>query len=130
MAGLADRALAHLERAHRLNPLSERADVVAGTLAQRDGDPEQARAAFQRALERNPHDWYVHLQLALLAEERAEALAHLERARWLNPSELGGFQAVPAADLDSLAVRGPLGRRPLDCRPVLGLESRCDGGGD
>ena len=125
-----DQALAHLERAHRLNPLSERADVVAGTLAQRGGDAGQARAAFQRALERNPHDWYVHLQLALLAEERAEALAHLERARWLNPRELGAFQAVPAADLDSLAVRGPLGRRPLDCRPVLGLESRCDGGGD
>ena len=30
------RALSHLERAHRLNPLSERADVVAGTLAQRE----------------------------------------------------------------------------------------------
>ena len=125
-----DQALAHLERAHRLNPLSERADVVAGTLAQREGDAGQARATFQRSLERNPHDWYVHLQLALLVEERAEALAHLERARLLNPSELGGLQAVPAADLDSLAVRGPLGRRPLDCRPVLGLESRCDGGGD
>ena len=128
-----DRALSHLERAHRLNPLSERADVVAGTLAQRDGDAEQARAAFERALERNPHDWYVHLQLALLAEEDGrgtEALAHLERARSLNPSELAVLRAVPADDLDSLAVRGPLGRRPVDCRPVLGLESRCDGRGD
>ena len=85
-----DRALSYLERAHGLNPLSERADVVAGTLAWRDGDTEQARAAFQRALERNPHDWYVHLQLALLAEEggrSADALVHLERARSLNPRE-------------------------------------------
>ena len=128
-----DRALSHLERAHRLNPLSERADVVAGTLAQRGGDAEQARAAFERALERNTHDWYVHLQLALLAEgggRSTEALAHLERARSLNPSEPAVLQAVPAADLDSLAVRGPLGRRPLDCGPVLGLESRCTGEGD
>jgi tetratricopeptide (TPR) repeat protein len=129
-----DRALSHLERAHRLNPLSERADVVAGTLStQRGGDAEQARAAFERALERNPHDWYVHLQLALLAEgggRRREALAHLERARSLNPSEPAVLQAVPAAVLDSLAVRGPLGRRPLDCGPVLGLDSRCTGEGD
>ena len=128
-----DRALSHLERAHGLNPLSERADVVAGTLARRDGDAEQARAAFQRALERNPHDWYVHLQLALLAEEggrSADALAHLERARSLNPREPAVLEAMPSADLASLAVRGPLGRRPVDCRPVLGLENRCAGGGD
>ena len=128
-----ERAVSHLERAHRLNPLSERADVLAGTLARRGGDAEQARAAFERALERNPHDWYVHLQLALLAEEgrqSTEALAHLERARSLNPREPAVRHAVPAADLDSLAVRGPLGRRPVDCRPVLGLESRCAGGGD
>ena len=127
-----DRALSHLERAHGLNPLSERADVVAGTLARRDGDTEQARAAFQRALERNPHDWYVHLQLALLAEEggrNANALVHLERARSLNPREPAVLEAMPATDLASLAVRGPLGRRPVDCRPVLGLENRCAGGG-
>jgi tetratricopeptide (TPR) repeat protein len=128
-----DRALSHLERAHALNPLSERADVVAGALAQRDGDTERARAAFQRALERNPHDWYVHLQLALLAEgggQSTEALAHLARARSLNPREPAVLRAMPATDLASLAVRGPLGRRPADCRPVLGLESRCDGGRD
>jgi len=128
-----DRALLHLERAHGLNPLSERADVVAGTMARLDGDTEQARAAFQRALERNPDDWYVHLQLALLADEggrSADVLAHLERARLLNPREPAVLHAVSAADLASLAVRGPLGRRPIDCRPVLGLESRCAGGGD
>jgi tetratricopeptide (TPR) repeat protein len=122
-----DRALSQLERAHRLNPLSERADVVAGTLALRDGDTEEARAAFQRALDRNPHDWYVHLQLALLAEEdgqSAVALAHLERARSLNPREL-----LVLGDPSESAVRGPLGRRPVDCRPVLGLESGCNGSG-
>jgi O-antigen ligase len=128
-----NRALSHLERAHGLNPLSERADVVAGALARRDGDTEHARAAFQRALERNPHDWYVHLQLALLAEgdgQSADALAHLERARSLNPREPAVLEALSPADLASLAVRGPLGRRPVDCRPVLGLEGRCAGGGE
>jgi tetratricopeptide (TPR) repeat protein len=121
-----DRAVSHLERAHRLNPLSERADVVAGALAQHAGDTEQARTAFQRALERNPHDWYVHLQLALLAEEggrSVEALARLERARSLNPRE-----PLVVGDPSGSAVRGPLGRRPVDCQPVLGLESRCSGG--
>ncbi len=123
-----DRALSHLERAHGLNPLSERADVVAGTLALRDGDTEQARAAFQRALERNPDDWYVHLQLALLAEEEGrsvEALARLERARSLNPRE-----RLVVGNPSESAVRGPLGRRPVDCKPVLGLESRCSGVGE
>ena len=122
-----DRALSHLERAHGLNPLSERADVVTGTLALREGDTEEARAAFQRALERNPDDWYVHLQLALLAEEDGrseEALARLERARSLNPREL-----LVVGDPSESAVRGPLGRRPVDCQPVLGLESRCSGDG-
>jgi O-antigen ligase len=121
-------ALLHLERAHRLNPLSERADVVAGTLARRDGESDQAQAAFRRALERNPHDWYVHLQLALLLEEggrNPEALAHLDRARSLNPREV-----LVAGDPSESAVRGPLGRRPVDCAPVLGLESRCSGRGD
>jgi O-antigen ligase len=125
------RALSHLERAHRLNPLSERADVVAGTLALRDGEADQALAAFRHALERNPHDWHVHLQLALLLEEDGrspEALAHLERAGTLNPSEPLVLRA--ADDLDPLAVRGPLGRRPVDCTPVLGLESRCSGEGE
>jgi tetratricopeptide (TPR) repeat protein len=122
------RALSHLERAHRLNPLSERADVVAGTLAQRSGETDQAQTAFRRALERNPHDWFIHLQLALLADEdgrNPEALAHLERARSLNPREV-----LVAGDPSESAVRGPLGRRPVDCAPALGLESRCSGGGD
>lgn len=138
-----DRAFSLLERSRRLNPLSERADAVAGTLAQRSGQADRARRAFQRALERNPHDWYVHLQLALLdaADRRqAEALTHLERARSLNPRESAVLRAEEAlsasnsdpaasvADVAQLAVRAPLGRRPVDCKPVLGLASRCTAG--
>jgi hypothetical protein len=137
-----DRAFSLLERARRLNPLSERPDIVAGTLAQRADEPDRARTAFQRVLERHPNDWYAHLQLALLEGadgRRAQALAHLERARSLNPREpviRDAEDVLPAGApgreqlvgrVDRLAVRSPLGRRPVDCRPVLGLASRCTG---
>jgi tetratricopeptide (TPR) repeat protein len=134
------RALSHLDRARRFNPLSERADIVAGTLAQRARQPDRARIAFERALERNASEWYAQLQLALLSAgqgRRAEALAELRRAAALNPRE----PAIDAAThglfvgetarrelvlrLDRLAVRSPLGRRPVDCRPVLGIANRC-----
>jgi tetratricopeptide (TPR) repeat protein len=126
-----ERAFSLLERARSLNPLSERADVIAGVLAQRDGDASRARQAFQQALERNPDDWYAHLRLALLAEahgRRVEALTHVERARSLNPR---AEEALTAPEFAPFAVRGPLGRRPVECRPVLGIASRCtvDGGG-
>jgi tetratricopeptide (TPR) repeat protein len=47
-------------------------------------------AAYERALERNPHSWYSHLQLALalaLQGDRAGAAAELELAEELNPTE-------------------------------------------
>jgi tetratricopeptide (TPR) repeat protein len=124
-----DRAFSRLRLAGRLNPLSERADVVAGTLAQRVGQPDRARIAFERVLERNPDDWYAHLQLALLDAAdgmRGEALAHLARARSLNPLEPALKNAEDALfasaflrqrfvlRVDRLAVRSPLGRRPVD----------------
>jgi len=124
-----DRAFSQLERARRLNPLSERPDVVAGALAQRAGQPERARIAFQRVLERNPDEWYAHLQLALLDAadgRRGEALAHLMRARSLSPLESALRDAEDALfagallrqrfvlRVDRLAVRSPLGRRPVD----------------
>jgi hypothetical protein len=134
-----EQAWSRLNRASRLNPLSERADVVAGTLAQRSGQPERARSAFEDALERNPDDWFAHVQLALLdaaAGRRTEALTRLTNAEALNPLE----PAVRAARdqlfdeakrrqlllrIDRVAVRSPLGRRPPDCRPVLGIASSC-----
>ena len=139
-AGAPDRALSSLTWARRLNPLSERADIVAGTLAKRAGRSDKARTAFEDALRRNPEDWYAHLQLALLdsaAGRPAQAAAAVRRAESLNPLE-PTVQAVKAdllADrsierdlvsrIDGLAVRSPLGRRPADCRPVLGIASSC-----
>jgi tetratricopeptide (TPR) repeat protein len=135
-----DRAFSRLDRARRLNPLSERPDVVAGTLARRAGQPERARVAFQRVLDRHPDEWYAHLQLALLDAadgRREQALAHLVRARSLNPLEPALKDAEDALfagallrqelvlRADQLAVRSPLGRKPVDCRPVLGLTIQC-----
>jgi tetratricopeptide (TPR) repeat protein len=130
-----DRAFSRLEQARRFNPLSERPDVVAGALAQRADQPDRARIAFQRVLERNPDDWYAHLQLALLDAadgRRNEAISHLVRARSLNPLEpaLRDAEAALFAGallrqrlvlrVDRLAVRSPLGRRPADLAGGIG----------
>lgn len=135
-----ERTFSRLERARQLNVLNERPDVIAGVLAARGGQPGRALDAFAGALERNPHDWYLHLRLALLtadAGRRGDALAHLRRARMLNPREtevelaaeavLTGRAAQPQLldRLDQFAVRSPLGRLPVTCRPVLGLGARC-----
>ncbi len=131
-----------LERARRLNVLSSEPDVVAGVLARRLGDRDGASEAFRRALGRAPNDWYPHVELAVIdleAGRRTAALRHLEHARRMNPLEpsirdlralAARNETVPASlveRLDRLAVASPLGRRPVDCRPVLGLSSGCTG---
>jgi tetratricopeptide (TPR) repeat protein len=83
-------AYARLERARRLNPLSERPDLVAGAIASRARDWPTMRAAFARALERNPSSWYAEFELAVVDAvegRRSSALGHLERAHRLNPRE-------------------------------------------
>ena len=131
-----------LDSARRLNPLSETPDLVAGVLALRAGDPGAARAAFARAVEREPGDWYAQTQLALAelaGGRRAVAIERLRLAARLNPLEpvipaaLAAARegADPPSDvaarLDDDAVRAPLGRRPIDCRPVLGMGISCPG---
>jgi hypothetical protein len=85
-AAAADR----LERARRLNPLTDDADVVAGIIAGRRGDLGAMLAAYARAVERNPSNWFAHLELGLASAEagrRREALEHVREARTLNPRE-------------------------------------------
>jgi tetratricopeptide (TPR) repeat protein len=139
-----EQVFSRLESARRLNPLSERPDIVAGILAQRSGQPDRARIAFENAVERNPDDWFAQLQLALLnaaAGRRTEALAALGRAEALNPLEPtiqaakdhvfadGPLREELILRVDPLAIRSPLGRRPVDCQPVLGIASSCVWGG-
>ena len=79
-----------LDRARSLNPLSDRPDLFAGAIAARRGDRNKMHEAFLGAADRNPHGWYAHLELAIVAAldgRRADALARLDRARELNPSE-------------------------------------------
>jgi hypothetical protein len=130
------------ERARELNPLSARADVIAGTLALDGGDVPAAERAFRRAAARDSGDWYAQTQLGVVYLRRARrdaALAALTRARRMNPNEpaialaLGAARAgqpLPPeveARLAERAVPGPRERHSVDCRPVLGLGTRCPG---
>jgi hypothetical protein len=129
-----------LERARALNPLSDRADVIAGTLALEAGDLEGAERAFRRAGGRDAANWYAQAQLgavALRQGRRAAAIAALSRARRLNPNESEIELALDAARagrplppgvavaLAGVAVPGPRARHAVDCRPVLGLGRDC-----
>jgi tetratricopeptide (TPR) repeat protein len=133
-------ALDRLERARRINVLSSEPDVVAGVLARRLGDRERASEAFRRALDRAPSDWYPRVELAVLeleAGRRTAAVLHLEDALRLNPLEpttrallalARRNEPVPASlveRLDRRTVPSPFGRRPVDCRPFLGLSAVC-----
>jgi hypothetical protein len=133
-------ALRRLERAHELNPLTDRPDLVAGALARRSGDRDTARRAFIAALARDEHNWHAHVEVAMLDlqdDHRTAALARLGRARELNPGEPVIADAMQAASsgeqpsralldrLSDLAVPRPIGRGPVDCLPVLGLGSSC-----
>ena len=83
-------AYAILDRARTLNPLSARADLVAGAIAMREDDYPRAREAFERALGRHSDSWYAELELGVIAAlegRRDEALARLDRAEELNPLE-------------------------------------------
>jgi hypothetical protein len=134
-----DRAFEQLDRARVLNPLSERPDVIAASLALRAREPARARSALLRALDRNPHDWQVQLQLAALdgaRGDRRSASARVARAHALNPRghtmrlaertlATGVGWAALTERLDERAVRSPLGRRSVACRPVTGIAGRC-----
>jgi O-Antigen ligase len=83
-------AFERLDRARRLNPLSDQADLVTGAIASRLGDLVLMRSSFEQAAERNPANWYPYLELAIVdaIEGRDEvALARLREAKARNPLE-------------------------------------------
>ena len=83
-------AYAELERASSLNPLSERPYLLLGAIASRLGDRPLMRSSFERALERNPFNWYAHLELAIAlsdGSDRVRAARHIASAVELNPGE-------------------------------------------
>jgi len=103
-------AYSRLEDAAKLNPLSDRAYLVEGSIALRFGDLPRAEDAFSRALERVSDGAYAALELGAIASEsgaRARALVLLERAVRLNPRDPLARQALQAVQAgDRVDVRG------------------------
>src|SRR5580693_3580504 len=90
-------AYARLEDAARLNPLSDEADSVAGSIALRYGELARADHDFALALARDPGDAYATLERGAIASARGEsaaALGLLERAVRLAPREPLARQAL------------------------------------
>jgi tetratricopeptide (TPR) repeat protein len=83
-------AYAHLEQAANLNPLSDEAFLLSGSIALRYGELARADHQFSLALGRDPGDAYATLERGAIASEagrRAQALALLGRAVHLNPRD-------------------------------------------
>jgi hypothetical protein len=81
-------AYARLDEAAQLNPLSDEAYVLAGTIATRYGDLTRADHEFSLALARTPGDEYATLERGAIASTRGDrraALGLLERAVQLDP---------------------------------------------
>jgi O-antigen ligase len=79
-----------LDQAESLNPLSDRAQLIAGTISLRLGDLGRAEREFHSALRRNPHGTYATLELGAIASATGrpvEALRLLERVRALSPRD-------------------------------------------
>ena len=82
-------------------------------IAARLGQNQQVRFSFDRALERDPRNWYAELELAALEGmegNRQAALARLDRVASLNPRE----------PLTATVRRGVLSGKPVTLR---GLDS-------
>jgi tetratricopeptide (TPR) repeat protein len=93
-------AYAHLNDAARLNPLSDEAYLVAGSIALRFGDLARADHEFALALGRTPGDAYATLERGAIASsenDRPAALVLLERAARLDPRDPLARQALRLA---------------------------------
>ena len=79
-----------LNKAADLNPLSDEAYSLAGSIALRFGDLPRAQHEFSLALERDPRDVYATLELGAIASargQRRQSLTLLERAARLSPRD-------------------------------------------
>lgn len=81
-------SLDRLDRAAELNPLSAEPLLAKGVLAQRIGDYGTAVTALEEAADREPENWFTHLELGLALAAQGHdrlALASLREAQRLNP---------------------------------------------
>jgi tetratricopeptide (TPR) repeat protein len=94
------RAYALLDEAARLNPLSDQAYLVAGTIALRYGDLGRAERQFALALGRTHDDAYATLERGAIASTRGQrrrARALLQRALALDPRDALAREAMQRA---------------------------------
>jgi hypothetical protein len=92
-------AFDRLKRAERLNPLSARAQLTAGTIAARLGRRAEAEVWFKAALRREPDNAYALLELGVIAGELrqpARSQALLARAAAANPRDVVTRRALQA----------------------------------
>jgi hypothetical protein len=83
-------AFSQIDRAARLNPLSAQPYLVGGAIASRLGDVQRVQREFDRALDREPDNWYATLELGVVESQRghwAAALRIATRAQALDPLE-------------------------------------------
>jgi O-antigen ligase/polysaccharide polymerase Wzy-like membrane protein len=109
-------AFARLDEAARLNPLSDEAYLVAGSIALRFGDLERADHEFSLALGRTPGDAYATLERGAIASTRGrgdQALRLLEAAARLNPRDELTRQALMLARQGKRVNVGELNRSIL-----------------
>jgi Flp pilus assembly protein TadD len=111
------KAFDQLAQARRVNPLSDTADVTAGAIAARKHDWARMEQSFERAVDRNPSNWYAWLELGVLGTQRGrfdEATRQLQRAQAIDPREpvirfalqrARRKQAIPPARVDRAILR-------------------------
>jgi tetratricopeptide (TPR) repeat protein len=83
-------AVDKLDQAESLNPLNDRSQLIAGSIALRLGDLGRAERDFRAALRRDPRGSYAMLELGAIASATGrpvDALRLLERARALSPRD-------------------------------------------
>lgn len=83
-------AYERLDRAASLNPFATSPSIVAGTVAAARRDYGRAERLYAKAAERDPHDWFVHFRIGLLAGargDRTSAEFQLVQAQRLNPRD-------------------------------------------
>lgn len=115
-------ALARLDRARALNPLSTRTSLVEGVIETRRGRLAAARTSFERAAAREPQDWFARFELGLVAGvrgDRGAALAQLQAARRRNPLDPLIAEAIARARANT-----PMGFEEADAQLALRITQR------
>jgi O-antigen ligase len=105
-----------LDRAARLDPVSDRPALVKGSIALRYGDLPRAQAAFSDALQRNPRGQYATLELGAIASargDRVRARRLLTRAVALAPRDGIAREALRVVTSGGAVDLAALNRRIL-----------------